>query len=188
MESVFPSFFFNTKYSSLLKDEHHVVGSQNINKSWTLINSKNLLYSIISTTLNYNTANRAGKTKHREGWQSPVHPPGHVSHPSCLTFEVSAGTRVWDLSRTPGAEDLEGRMRWQNKREQVQLTSHAHSSVCPRDAFEKPARQESSGWMCHKHTPSHGFLLLAWTESCCQQRKSNFFGSSTSSKLHNREL
>lgn len=32
--------FFNTKYSNLLKDERHAVRSQNINKSWTLINFK----------------------------------------------------------------------------------------------------------------------------------------------------
>lgn len=145
MESVFPSFFFNTKYSSLLKNEHHVVGSQNINKSRTLINSKNLLYSSTSTILNHNIPNREGKTKHWEGWHSPIHPPGHISHPSCLTFVVSAGTRVWDLARTPGAEDLEGKMRWQNKRGQIQLTSCAHSSACPRGVFGKPKRKAQAG-------------------------------------------
>lgn len=61
MESVFPSFFFNTKSSSLLEDEHHVaVGSQNISKPRALINSKNLQHSSTHTISKRGVANREG--------------------------------------------------------------------------------------------------------------------------------
>lgn len=156
---VFPRFFFNTKYSSLLKGEHHVAGSQNINKSRTLINSKNLPYSIISTILNHNIPNKEGKNQTVAGLAEPNPPPPGMFHvppalPLRCLLEQGRGT-------SPG---LLGPKIWRAKQDgQIRESKSGsraapHSSARPRAAFGKPNGKAQTG--CATNT-------LQVMASCC---------------------
>lgn len=144
MESVFPSFFFNTKSSSLLEDEHHVaVGSQNISKPRALINSKNLQHSSTHTISKRGVANREG-SRAQPALLGTSHTPAALPLWCLLEQGRGASPRLLGPQICRGERGAE----WERERELGWL-------LCvPRAAAGQ------TGCMCHKHAPSHGSLLL----------------------------